>query len=480
MAYASVLRGERFVFADLAELLAKANEEKSGDQLAGVAAGSVRERVAAKVALADVTLGEIVDRPVVEDAVTEAVLRAHDRDAFAPLRSCTVGEFRELVLQPGFAARWHLEGLAAAITPEVAAAVAKVMGDLDLVAAASALRTEVRCRSTVGGVGVLASRIQPNHPTDDVQGVLLSTLDGLLLGCGDAVIGINPAGESAATTGELLRAVDGLLAATGAPTQACVLAHVTTQLAALAAGAPVDLLFQSVAGTEAALASFGAPLGLLGEAHEAVLAHHAARPGDFIGTQATYFETGQGSALSADAHRGVGGAGIDQLTLEARAQAVARLHDPFLVNSVVGFIGPEYLADARQIGRAGLEDHFLGKLMGLPMGCDVCYTNHVDADQGTNDGLLVQLAAAGCSFVMAVPAGDDVMLNYQSTSPHDVATVRRVLGLRPTPEFEVWLRTVGLWDDGGLAGPESLAGGSAGLAQLRDGPLGRALAELGA
>nr|WP_261570431.1 ethanolamine ammonia-lyase subunit EutB [Frankia gtarii] len=449
VAYRATLRGERHVFADLAELFAKANEEKSGDQLAGIAAGSARERVAAKLALADVTLGKIVAAPLIDDAVTDLILRGQDTALFAPLASLTVGEFRELVLAPSFPARWRDDGLARAITPEIAAATAKIMSDKDLICAAKPLRTVTRCRNTIGEAGVLGVRVQPNHPADDLEGILWSVLDGLLHGCGDAVLGVNPARESVEQVGTILRGLGALVDALTLPTQTCVLAHLTTQLAALAAGAPVDLLFQSVAGTEAANISFGITLDLLAEGHETVLAHHRRdRPGDFIGEQVMYFETGQGSALSADAHHGV-----DQLTCEARAHGVARAFDPFLVNSVVGFIGPEYLADARQITRAGLEDHFVGKLLGLPMGCDVCYTNHVDADQNTNDDLLVLLVAAGCTFVMGVPSADDVMLGYQSTSYHDAAGMRELFNLRAAPEFTAWLTDRGLLVDGHLADP---------------------------
>jgi ethanolamine ammonia-lyase large subunit len=447
--FTSTVRGERFTFSDLTELMAKANEQKSGDELAGLAASSERERVAAKLALADVRLADLVATPLIEDTVTAAVSTPADR-SFAELASLTVGELRELVLDPAFAARWT-GGLSAAITPEVAAACAKLMSNLDLVVASAGLRVVTRCRNTMGEPGVFGARVQPNHPTDDLTGVVLSALDGLSLGCGDAMIGINPANDSVSMVASMLHAVHELIARLGIPTQSCVLAHITTQLAALDAGAPVDLLFQSVAGTTDANASFAVDLELLAHGRERVLAHHAQRAGEFLGPQVMYFETGQGSALSADAHHGV-----DQLTLEARAQAVARLFDPFLVNSVVGFIGPEYLADARQITRAGLEDHFVGKLMGVPMGVDICYTNHADADQNTADTLLVTLAAAGCTFVMAVPAGDDVMLNYQSTSAHDVASIRRTLGLGPAPEFAAWLATVGLTDDRGQLVSDSL------------------------
>ena len=439
------VRSESFAFADLRELLARANEEKSGDELAGIAARSEAERVAAKLALADVTLGEVVDTPLVEDDVTALIHDGHDVAAFAPLRSLTLGELRERLLQRSFAADWAAGDLADAFTPEVAAGVAKLMSAKDLIVAASGLRTVTRCRSTMGEAGVLGCRLQPNHPSDDVEGVLLACLDGLLHGCGDAVIGVNPVNESVASVARLEHGLQEGVRRLEVPTQTCVLAHVTTQLEALRAGAPVDLLFQSIAGTQGANESFGVTLDLLAEGREEVLAHHATRPGEFVGTDVMYFETGQGSALSADAHHG-----IDQLTLEARAHGVARAFSPFLVNTVVGFIGPEYLADGRQITRAGLEDHFVGRLLGLPMGCDVCYTNHADATQDTNDELLVLLATAGCAYVMGVAESDDVMLGYQSTSFHDVASVRELLGLTPTPEMRDWMASVGLWEDGRL------------------------------
>jgi ethanolamine ammonia-lyase large subunit len=450
MSFRASLRGETFGFADLRELLAKASEEKSGDALAGLAAASETERVAAKLALADVTLGEIADTPLVDDDVTELIQSGHDRTRFAELRSVTVGELRELILSRAFAPVWT-DGLAWAFTPEMAAAVAKLMSNKDLVVGAAPLRTVTRLRNTMGETGVLGCRIQPNHPTDAVDGVLVSTLDGLLHGCGDALIGVNPVNESVSSVASVERMLQEVVERLGVPTQTCVLAHITTQLEAMRSGAPVDLLFQSIAGTTAANESFGVTLGLLAEGRAEVLAHHEDRDG-FIGTNTMYFETGQGSALSAGAH-----SDIDQLTCEARAYGVARAFEPFLVNTVVGFIGPEYLADARQITRAGLEDHFMGRLLGLPMGCDVCYTNHADADQNSNDDLLVLLAAAGCEYVMGVPESDDVMLNYQSTSYHDVAAVRRLLGLRPAPEFEAWLEGRGLWRDGGPVASTELA-----------------------
>jgi len=444
MPFTHTIRGERFVFADLPELLAKANERKSGDELAGIAARSERERLAAKYALADLPLDIFLEHPVVDpeiDDISRLILETHDRSAFAPIRSLTVGEFRELLLDDTTSSK-VLSDLRSAVTPEIAAATAKLMGNQDLVVAASKIRNVTRCRNTIGERGVFGVRIQPNHPTDDLAGILLSALDGLSFGCGDAVIGVNPAADSVDTVGDILRVLGRLIEKLGIPTQACCLAHITSQLAALARGAPVDLLFQSVAGTQAANASFGITLAMLNEGRERVLESHRQRNVPWAGDQVMYFETGQGSALSAEAHHGV-----DQLTLEARAHAVARVFDPFLVNSVVGFIGPEYLADERQITRAGLEDHFVGKLLGLPMGVDVCYTNHADADQNTADNLLLLLAAAGCNYVMGVPCADDVMLNYQSTSYHDAATVRRLFGLKPAPEFALWLEERGILRD---------------------------------
>ena len=456
MPFTTTLRNERFTFADLREVLAKANEEKSGDQLAGVAARHERERVAAKLALADITLGEIVDTPLIDpatDEVSPALLADLDREAFAALRGMTVGAFREFLLDDDTTGG-TLRRLHRGIPAEAAAAVAKLMGNKDLVLVARKIRVETRCRNTMGGAGVFGIRLQPNHPADDIGGILLSAIDGLRFGCGDAVIGVNPATESVEVVSAILRGLDRLIDHFRIPTQACCLAHITTQLAALESGAPVDLLFQSIAGTEAANASFGVDLALLRDGMGRVRASHRARPVDWVGDQVMYFETGQGSALSAGAHHG-----IDQLTLEARAYGVARLFDPFLVNSVVGFIGPEYLYDERQIIRAGLEDHFMGKLLGLPMGVDVCYTNHAAADQNSADNLLLLLALAGVNYVMGVPCADDVMLNYQSTSFHDGASVRQLLGLRPAPEFAAWLSEAGIWRDGRLlAGRDRLLG----------------------
>jgi len=453
--YRATIRGETYSFADLRILMGAANEEKSGDQLAGLAATSETQRVAAKMALADVTVGELVATPLVDDDVTALISDAVDREVLPAIAGLTVGELREQILAPDFARRWP--AWRGAITPEVAAAVAKLMGNKDLILAANRLITVTRCRNTMGQRGVLGIRLQPNHPADYLPGVVLSTIDGLRHGCGDAMIGINPAGDSVATIATLLLGLQEVVTRLGIPTQTCVLGHITTQIDALRAGAPVDLLFQSVAGTEKANASFGVTLELVADARAEVLVHHQARGDDFIGDQFMYFETGQGSALSAEAHHG-----IDQLTVEARAQAVARAFDPFLVNTVVGFIGPEYLADGRQIIRAGLEDHFTGKLMGLPMGCDVCFTNHVEADHNSNDDLLVLLAAAGCTYFMGIPGSDDVMLSYQSTSFQDAVAVRELFGLRPAPEFERWMVDQGWWADGraaaGMSDPRVISG----------------------
>ena len=433
---------ERFAFRDLRELFAKANEEKSGDQLAGLAARSERERVAAKCRLADLPLVEIVQQPLIApsaDDVSDLILQTFDEEAFQTIRSMTVGEFREYILEDA-TSEAELRQIQRGITPEIVAAVAKIMSNKDLVLAAAKIRNVTKCRNTMGQLGVLGIRVQPNHPADDVGGILLSTFEGLLYGCGDAVIGVNPATDSVETVSSILRGLERLVEVYKIPTQSCCLAHITTQLAALRGGAPVDLLFQSIAGTETANRSFGVTLAMLKEGREEVIEHHRRRDVAWVGDNLMYFETGQGSALSAEAHHG-----IDQLTLEARAYGVARTFDPFLVNSVVGFIGPEYLYDERQIIRAGLEDHFMGKLLGLPMGCDVCYTNHAAADQNSADNLMLLLAAAGCNYFMGVPCADDVMLNYQSTSYHDALAVRRIFKLQPAPEFLAWLQGMGIY-----------------------------------
>jgi ethanolamine ammonia-lyase large subunit len=442
----------QFHFSNLSELMAKANEEKSGDQLAGIAAASESERVAAKRVLADLPLIELLNSPVVppeKDEVSRLILESHDSTAFERLRGMTVGEFREFILDHT-TTEAELKALKWAITPEMAAAVTKLMGNKDLVLAAGQIRNVTRCRNTMGERGVLGIRLQPNHPSDDCASILLAAFDGLLYGCGDAVIGVNPASESVAGVSSVLMALDRLISGLDIPTQACCLAHITTQLQCLERGAPIDLLFQSVAGTEAANTSFGINLALLRDGRERVLEHHRSRSVSWAGENVMYFETGQGSALSAEAHHGV-----DQLTLEARAYGVARSFDPFLVNSVVGFIGPEYLYDERQIIRAGLEDHFMGKLLGLPMGCDVCYTNHAVADQNSADNLMLLLAAAGCNYFMGVPGSDDIMLNYQSTSFHDAIAAREIFGLRPSPEFVEWLERMGIYRDGAPAALEA-------------------------
>ena len=442
MTFAHSIGNKRYTFADLRELLAKATPLRSGDVLAGLAAESAEERVAAQYALADLPLTHFCDEAVVpyeDDEVTRLIVDTHDAEAFAPIRSFTVGELRNWLLSDE-ATGERIAAVTPGLTPEMAAAVSKLMRVQDLIAVARKVRVVTRFRTTVGLPGRLSARLQPNHPTDDPAGIAAAILDGLLLGSGDAVIGINPAGDNVAVTARLLRMIDALRERFQIPVQSCVLAHVTTQMDALRAGAPVDLIFQSIAGTEAANRSFGVDLALLREAHEAgqALKRGGVCAEGRIGDNIMYFETGQGSALSANAHHGV-----DQQTLEARAYAVARQFRPMLVNTVVGFIGPEYLYDGKQIARAGLEDHFCGKLLGLPMGCDVCYTNHAEADQDDMDTLLTLLGAAGVNYIMGVPGADDVMLNYQSTSFHDAAYLRRVLGLRPAPEFEAWLAVDG-------------------------------------
>jgi ethanolamine ammonia-lyase large subunit len=447
--HAVAIDGTRYAFPDLKGLMAKASPPRSGDRLAGVAAQSAAERVAAQMALADLPLATFLNEAVVpyeDDEVTRLIIDTHDAAAFAPVAHLTVGGFRDWLLGDG-ATTETLSALACGITPEMAAAVAKICRNQDLIVIAAKCRVVTRFRNTIGLAGRLSSRLQPNHPVDDPKGVLASTIDGLLLGCGDAVIGINPAGDSPARCRDLLCLVDDLRQRLEVPTQSCVLTHVTTTLALIAERAPVDLVFQSIAGTEAANRSFGVTLALLGEARSAALSLGRGTLGDNL----MYFETGQGSALSAGAHRG-----CDQQTLEARAYAVARAFKPLLVNTVVGFIGPEYLFDGKQIIRAGLEDHFCGKLLGLPMGCDVCYTNHAEADQDDMDTLLTLLAVAGVTYVMGVPGADDIMLNYQSTSYHDVLAMREVLGLSPAPEFADWLMKTGLMTAAGRIRPQSL------------------------
>ncbi|WP_158818343.1 ethanolamine ammonia-lyase subunit EutB [Methylocapsa sp. S129] len=446
---ATALGAARFVFPDLKTLLAKASPPRSGDCLAGVAADSAQERVAAQIALADLPLATFLNEVVIpyeDDEITRLIIDRHAAAAFAPVASLTVGSFRDWLLSDA-ATDTSLAALAPGLTPEMVAAVAKIARNQDLILIAAKCRVTTRFRNTIGLPGRLSARLQPNHPTDDPQGILASVIDGLLLGCGDAVIGVNPALDSPQRCGELLRLIDDLRQRLDLPTQSCVLTHVTTTLQLIGEGAPVDLAFQSIGGTEATNRSFGIDLALLREAHEATLSLRRGTVGD----NCMYFETGQGSSLSAGAHHG-----CDQQTLEARAYAVARAFRPLLVNSVVGFIGPEYLFDGKQIIRAGLEDHFCGKLLGLPMGCDVCYTNHAEADQNDMDILLTSLAVAGVTFVMGVPGADDVMLNYQSTSYHDVLATRQMLDLKPAPEFADWLTSVGLMDERGLIRPEAL------------------------
>jgi ethanolamine ammonia-lyase large subunit len=446
MEYGHTLGGVRHRFATLSELMARATPFRSGDALAGIAAQSAEERVAAQYALADLPLRQFLSDlliPYETDEVTRLIVDTHDPSAFAPVASLTVGEFRDWLLSDD-ATGERLAALSPGLTPEMVAAVSKLMRIQDLILVAAKIRVVTRFRTTVGLPGRLSTRLQPNHPTDDAAGIAASMLDGLLLGSGDAVIGINPVSDNPSTVTRLLRMIDTVRERFAIPTQSCVLAHITTQIAAIEQGArdiPFDLLFQSIAGTEAANASFGINLALLQEGHEAAQSLH--RGGicadGSVGRNVMYFETGQGSALSANAHHGPNGTKIDQQTLEARAYAVARAFDPMLVNTVVGFIGPEYLYDGKQITRAGLEDHFCGKLLGLPMGCDICYTNHAEADQDDMDALLTLLGAAGINYIMGVPGADDIMLNYQSTSFHDALYLRRILGLRPAPEFEDWL-----------------------------------------
>ena len=414
---------------NLRELLAHASPARSGDELAGLAAASAQDRARAQIQLADVPLRKFLSEPVIpyeEDEVTRLICDSHDAAAFAPVAHLTVGEFRDWLLSEQ-ATPERLTGLAPGLTPEMAAAVSKIMRLQDLVSVSAKCRVVTKFRSTIGLPGRLSTRLQPNHPTDDPKGIAASILDGLSYGSGDAVIGVNPVADNPARVEDLLRLLDRIRECYAIPTQICVLAHVTTQMRALERGAPVDLVFQSIAGTEKANAAFGVNLTMLDEAWQA--AKELGR-----GQHVMYFETGQGSALSANAHHGV-----DQQTCEARAYGVARRFQPLLVNTVVGFIGPEYLFDGKQILRAGLEDHFCGKLLGLPMGCDICYTNHAEADQDDMDALLTLLGVAGCSYIMGVPGADDVMLNYQSTSFHDALYLRAVLGLKPAPEFEAWL-----------------------------------------
>ena len=437
MSYRHAIGARAYVFEDLRTLLAKATPVRSGDQLAGLAAETAEEAVAARMALADVPLTTFLNEMVVpyeEDEVTRLIMDTHDAAAFAPIASLTVGGFRDWLLSEE-ATTERLGAIAPGVTPEMAAGVCKLMRNQDLIAIARRARVVTRFRNTIGLPGTMAVRLQPNHPTDDMRGIAASIADGLAYGCGDAVIGINPVSDNMQVLADLLKMLDELITRLAIPTQGCVLTHVTTSVDLINRGVPIDLVFQSVAGTEAANKSFGVDLSILKEGFDA---GRSLKRGT-VGNNVMYFETGQGSALSANAHHDV-----DQQTLEARAYAVCRAFEPLLVNTVVGFIGPEYLYDGKQIIRAGLEDHFCGKLMGVPLGCDICYTNHAEADQDDMDTLLTLLGAAGVNYIMGIPGADDVMLNYQSTSFHDQLYIRDVLGLKRAPEFEAWLAAQGI------------------------------------
>ena len=435
--YATTVGNVVYHFEDMKTVLAKASPSRSGDHLAGLSAGSAEERVAAQLALSDIPLKAFLNEPVVpyeSDEVTRLIIDQHDASAFVPVAHLTVGDFRDWLLSE-HATGEILAALAPGLTPEMAAAVSKIMRLQDLVTVAAKIRVVTGFRNTLGLAGRLSTRLQPNHPTDDPRGIAASIIDGLSYGSGDAVIGINPVSDNPESVERLLRLLDHVREAYRIPTQSCVLAHVTATMDAMRRGAPVDLVFQSIAGTEAANASFGVNIALIREAREQAL---ELRRGT-VGENVMYFETGQGSALSANAHHDV-----DQQTCEARAYGLARHFQPLLVNTVVGFIGPEYLYNGKQILRAGLEDHFCGKLLGLPMGCDICYTNHAEADQDDMDALLTMLGAAGVNYIMGIPGADDVMLNYQSTSFHDALYLRQVFGLRPAPEFEAWFDEIRL------------------------------------
>jgi ethanolamine ammonia-lyase large subunit len=433
--YRSTIGNVVYHFEDLRTVLAKASPARSGDDLAGLSAASAEERVAAQIALSEIPLKTFLAEPVVpyeSDEVTRLIADQHDTAAFVPVAHLTVGDFRDWLLSE-HSTREILAALAPGLTPEMAAAVSKIMRLQDLVTVAAKIRVVTRFRNTLGLAGRLSTRLQPNHPTDDPKGIAASIVDGLMYGSGDAVIGINPVSDNPASVETLLRLLDHARVAYRIPTQSCVLAHITTTMDAMRRRAPVDLVFQSIAGTEAANTSFGVNIGMIREAREQAIELRRGTLGDNV----MYFETGQGSALSANAHFGV-----DQQTCEARAYGLARYFEPLLVNTVVGFIGPEYLYNGKQILRAGLEDHFCGKLLGLPMGCDICYTNHAEADQDDMDALLTMLGAAGVNYIMGIPGADDVMLNYQSTSFHDALYLRSVFGLRPAPEFEAWFEEV--------------------------------------
>ncbi|TSJ39432.1 ethanolamine ammonia-lyase subunit EutB [Mucilaginibacter corticis] len=440
--YRHTIKGKVYRFKDLKDLLAKASPYRSGDELAGICAASYEERVAAQITLADVPLKTFLNEAVIpyeKDEITRLIIDTHDAKAFEPISHLTIGDFCDWLLSDHTTCD-TLKEISTGITPEMIAAVSKLMRNQDLIAVAKKCEVVTRFRNTIGLKGHFSTRLQPNHPTDDPKGVAASIIDGLLYGSGDAVIGINPATDSPAAVADLLRLIDTFRQQFEIPAQSCVLSHITTTIQLINEGAPVDLCFQSIAGTERTNSSFGVNLALLDEAYRATLSLNRGT----VGNNVMYFETGQGSCLSANANFGV-----DQQTCEARAYAVARKYNPLLVNTVVGFIGPEYLYDGKQIIRAALEDHFCGKLLGLPMGVDACYTNHAEADQDDMDNLLTLLGVAGCNFVMGIPGSDDIMLNYQSTSFHDALYLRKVLGLRPAPEFEQWLIKQGIVDDKG-------------------------------
>ncbi|HEY3326018.1 MAG TPA: ethanolamine ammonia-lyase subunit EutB [Novimethylophilus sp.] len=446
MQYRYAIGLHTYHFADLKALLAKATPGRSGDYLAGIAAETAAERVAARMCLAEVPLKRFLQEPVIpyeDDEVTRLIVDTHDAQAFAEISHLTVGDFRNWLLSEA-ADTAALSRLAPGITPEMAAAVSKLMRNQDLILVARKCRVVTAFRNTIGLPGRMSTRLQPNHPTDDVRGIAASIVDGLLYGAGDAVIGINPATDSIPALMDLYYLVDEVIGEFAIPTQSCVLTHVTNQIQVMEKGAPVDLIFQSIAGTEQANRGFGIDLAILREAQQAALSLNRGT----VGNNVMYFETGQGTALSADAHFGV-----DQQTCEARAYAIARHFSPLLSNTVVGFIGPEYLYDGKQIIRAGLEDHFCGKLLGVPLGCDVCYTNHAEADQDDMDNLMTLLAVAGITFIIGVPGADDIMLNYQSTSFHDALYLRNVLGLRAAPEYEQWLKKMNIMDSGGAIRP---------------------------
>lgn len=446
--YRYSIGGCSYRFKNLADLMAKASSVKSGDYLAGIAAETEEQRVVAQMLLANTPLKRFLEEPLIppeSDAVSRLIFDEHHAETFQKIENDTVGDLRNRLLSYSMTST-ELAALSSGLLPEMVAAVSKLMRNQDLILVASKCQVVSQFRNTIGLPGCVATRLQPNHPTDDAKGIGASIVDGLMYGCGDAVIGINPATDSVESVKRLVANIDELIQRFDIPTQSCVLAHLTTQLEAINQGAPVDIVFQSIAGTEAANKSFGIDLNMLEEAKQAALSLNRGT----VGQQVMYFETGQGSCLSAQAHHG-----IDQQTLETRAYGVARKYSPFLVNSVVGFIGPEYLYDGKQITRAGLEDHFCGKLLGLPMGCDVCYTNHAEADQDDMDNLLTLLGVAGCNFFMGVPGADDIMLNYQSTSFHDMHYLRQVLGKRPAPEFEAWLKSMHIINDNNMLLPAS-------------------------